>query len=204
MNTAKKPERVYTYADYLTWPEEESWELIEGVPYDMSPAPGIKHQSISSNLHGAIWNYLKGKPCKVFAAPIDVIFPHNHREKDENVTTVVQPDIIVVCDSSKLTPTHCKGAPDLIIEILSPSTASKDMKQKRDLYEKNGVKEYWIVDPSNMTVQIYEFINEQYGKPDTYGAADMIQVGIFEDLKMNMVEVFEVEITEEVEPRVEF
>lgn len=132
-NLAIKPEQKYTYADYKTWNDDERWEIIEGVPYKMdfsdkynfkcmSPAPMRVHQKISGNLFRKIGNHLEGKPCQVYAAPFDVRFLDYEDQSDEAIETVVQPDIIVVCDEKKLTDYGCKGVPDIVIEILSPST----------------------------------------------------------------------------------
>ena len=118
---------TYTYGDYLSWPDEERWELIDGIPHSMSPAPSRVHQEISMELARQIANHLIGKNCRVYAAPFDVRLPKGG-EKDEQIETVVQPDLVVVCDESKLDERGCKGPPDLIIEILSPHTAAKDMK----------------------------------------------------------------------------
>ena len=126
----KKTDGKYNYADYLLWPDDERWELIEGIPYSMSPAPSRIHQEILMEISGQIRDYLKEKPCKVYPAPLDVRFAETD-EADDAITTVVQPDILVVCDE----------------EILSPATSSKDMKEKFFLYEKYGVKEYWMVEP---------------------------------------------------------
>ena len=138
----RKEEARYTYADYMAWEDGERWEIIEGVPYLMSPAPTWVHQGISGELFLQIATFLKGKPCKVYAAPFDVrLFPAD----DDSDDTVVQPDIVVVCDRSKLDRSGCRGAPDMLVEILSPSTARHDQLVKLQLYKKAGVREYWIV-----------------------------------------------------------
>ena len=151
----KKVEKMYTYGEYRTWPGDERWELIEGVPYDMSPAPRRYHQEISATLFTYIRQFLKGKSCKAYAAPFDVLLPALGEETEDEVTTVVQPDISVICDKSKLTEEGCTGAPDWIVEILSPYTAKKDFGKKLPLYEKHGVKEFWIIDPGNKYIHIY-------------------------------------------------
>ncbi|PIX17728.1 Uma2 family endonuclease, partial [Candidatus Desantisbacteria bacterium CG_4_8_14_3_um_filter_40_12] len=115
----KKQEEQYTYGDYLGWPDEERWELIDGVAYDMSPAPSTKHQKVFGVLFTEFFVYLRGKTCEVFSAPFDVILPE-YDENEEDCRTVVQPDILVVCDKTKIDSKRCKGAPDLAIEILSP------------------------------------------------------------------------------------
>lgn len=118
-------EKRYTYGDYLTWPDEERWELIEGVPYDMTPAPSTNHQRILGELFRQISTFLLDRDCEVFIAPFDVRLPEGD-EADEQIITVVQPDIAVICDPAKIDRRGCRKAPDFIIEILSPSTAAKD------------------------------------------------------------------------------
>ena len=149
----------HTYGDYLTWTDEDRWEIIEGVSYGMAPAPTTFHQRISGKLFNMIYNYLEGQRCEVFAAPFDVRLGVPEIS-DENWETVVQPDISVICDKNKIDERGCKGPPDWIIEIISPSTASRDHIQKRRLYEKHGVKEYWIVDPSYRMVHVYRMDKE--------------------------------------------
>ena len=128
---ALKQEERFTYGDYVTWDDDERWELIDGVPYNMSPAPRVRHQAISRELLAEFVLYLRGKSCQVFAAPFDVRLPESD-ERDDLVETVVQPDLSVICDRGKLDDAGCRGAPDLIVEILSPGTAHKDLKVKFD------------------------------------------------------------------------
>jgi Uma2 family endonuclease len=151
----KKDDRNYTYNDYCSWPEDERWELIEGTAYDMSPAPSWNHQEISAFIFTKLYNFLEKQPCKVFAAPFDVLLPVEPVEKEGKINTVVQPDISIICDPRKKTEKGCLGAPDLIVEILSPSTSKKDLNEKFRLYEKHRVKEYWIVDPGNKYIRIF-------------------------------------------------
>ena len=189
-----KPEaatkETYTYGDYLTWPDDERWELIDGIPHNMTPAPSRSHQGISRELLLQIAIYLTGKTCKVYAAPFDVRLPKGE-EEDELIETVVQLDLVVVCDPKKLDEPGCKGAPDWVVEILSPHTAAKDMKIKRDLYERVGVREYWLVDPVNKTVQIYKSEGDgRYGRPEVYAAGDQVKAGIFSDLIIDLAMVF--------------
>lgn len=152
---ALKKDRVYTYGDYRNWPEDERWELIEGTAWNMSPAPNRYHQYYSAKLFQQIINQLEGNPCEVYAAPFDVLLPEHAEAVEDDVATVVQPDISVICDKSKLTFKGCTGAPDWIIEILSPFTLRKDSAVKFDLYQRHKVKEYWIVDPGSKTVQVF-------------------------------------------------
>lgn len=153
-NPALGPAEHFTYRHYLTWPEAERWELIAGQAWAMSPAPTSVHQAISGYLHGTLFAYLKDKACKVFSAPFDVLFPEGD-EADEDVDTVVQPDILVYCDRSRITRRGGRGAPDLVVEILSPASSKKDLHEKFDLYERKGVREYWVVDPGNRSLQVF-------------------------------------------------
>lgn len=181
----------YTYADYLSWPEGERWELIDGAPYMMAP-PSRIHQEISGELFRQISNYLIDKPCKVYAAPFGVRLPKGDEKSDFEIDTVVEPDILVVCDSSKLDEQGCKGAPDLIIEITSPSSVKNDLLKKFNRYEKAGVKEYWIVEPNGKIVTVFTLgENGRYGRPEVYAEDDEIQVNILKDLKINSKRVFD-------------
>lgn len=160
----------YTYRDYLTWPEDERRELIEGAAYNMAPAPTTQHQQLVWEINGQIYNYLLSKKeCLGFTAPFDVRLSES--DDDNDIETVVQPDIVVICDSAKIDKKGCKGSPDFIIEITSPSTASRDHIQKVALYEKYGVPEYWIIDPVNNIITIRLLENDKkYGIPKLYEA----------------------------------
>ena len=185
-----EPDRIFTYKDYLTWNDNERWELINGMAYNMAPAPSVNHQRISRQLLLQIGIFLSDKPCEVFSAPLDVILPATD-EEDEDSKNVVQPDIVVICDSSKLDEKGCKGAPDLIIEIVSPSSASMDNIKKMELYEKNGVKEYWIVHPIYKIVTIYKITESGlYGKPEIYSEEDKIEVELLKGLTVDLSLVF--------------
>ncbi|MCD5406806.1 MAG: Uma2 family endonuclease [Desulfotomaculum sp.] len=186
-----KSDKKYTYGDYLNWPGDQRWELIAGVAYNMSPAPARKHQGISGALFTQLYNYLKGKNCKVYHAPFDVRLPVGN-EKDEDVQTVVQPDITVICDHSKLDDKGCRGNPDLVIEIISPATLRKDIKEKFNLYEQVGVKEYWIVYPLEKTVTVFKLDSSgKYGRPEVYAEEEQVKVEIFDDLIIDLAVVFE-------------
>ncbi|HMO41677.1 MAG TPA: Uma2 family endonuclease [Saprospiraceae bacterium] len=185
--------KKYTYADYLTWRFSEMVELIRGKIFKMSPAPNLYHQEISSNMLKKIFFYLEGKPCKVFHAPFDVRLPlPPNQVKNEQIDTVVQPDISVICDLNKLDIRGCLGAPDWIIEILSPSTASKDLREKFELYEFSGVREYWIVHPHEHTLLVYKLDeNGKYmGQQRPYVREDQVAISIFDDFVMNLADVF--------------
>jgi Uma2 family endonuclease len=183
-----EPNRRYTYADYLTWDDQERWELIDGIPYNMTPAPSPDHQRILLRLSRKIADYLEGGACEAFIASFDVrLFPHEKKNDDH----VVQPDLTVICDPSKITEKGCEGVPDLIIEVLSPSTAKKDRGQKKRLYERAGVKEYWIVDPSNQTVEVFMLSDQgMYKEAGLYGKEDEIKVGLFEVLSIDLNTIF--------------
>lgn len=182
--------KKHTYADYLTWPENERWELINGLTYNMTPAPSTEHQRISRELVLQFAGYSAGKTCEVFYSPFDVRLPLA-QEKDEDIETVVQPDLAIICDRSKLDNRGCKGAPDLIIEIISPATAKKDMQEKFLLYERSGVKEYWLVFPLDKVIDVYA-LNEdnKYERTGLYQYPDKIKVGIFTDLDIDLGPVF--------------
>ena len=155
----------FTYADYRRWPADERWELIDGTAYAMAPAPTRGHQAMVVELVRQIGNFLLDKPCEVYAAPFDVRLP-DADEADDQIDTVVQPDISVICDSGKLDDAGCRGAPEWVVEVLSPGTAARDQGEKRDAYERAGVREYWLVHPTDLTLMIYRLAPDgAYGRP---------------------------------------
>ena len=187
------PSKRYTYADYLTWFDDTHRELINGFMHLMS-APNSIHARLSHVISWFMETFVrqrKGK-CRIYHAPFDVRFPTNNETADEKVVNVVQPDICVVCDLSKIDERGCIGAPDLIVEVLSPSTAKIDWKKKFDLYETSGVREYWIVDPNAKAVHI--FLLQPDGKYDSgvvYNCNQKAPVHIFEGLEIDLRELFE-------------
>lgn len=184
--------KTYTYADYLTWKFNERVELIKGWVHKMSPAPRRIHQEIESNLQGIIWNKIKNNQCRVYSSPFDVRLYKNKGKSNNEIETVVQPDICVVCDLEKLDDRGCVGAPDLIVEILSPSTIKKDYTEKFNLYEENGVKEYWIANPEGRSLQIFHLENDKYVELETYEEKEEVILSkLFPDLKIKMIDVFE-------------
>ncbi|MHB0937242.1 MAG: Uma2 family endonuclease [Armatimonadota bacterium] len=186
----RNSEEHYTYADIQSWPDGERWELIHGVAYDMTPAPGLKHQESLGALFAQLYTLLQGQPCRPFVAPFDVFLPKGG-EADEDIDTVVQPDLVVVCDRSRITESGIKGAPDLVVEILSPSTALKDQREKYILYQNSGVHEYWIVHPTDHTVMVYRLREDgKYGTPDVYGENEHVPVGVLEGLQIDLQRVF--------------
>ena len=180
----------YTYADYLQWQFEERLELFKGKIFKLS-APNTKHQEISIRLSNRIFTFLEKNPCKVFSAPFDVRLPVRNRKKDSEITTVVQPDICVICDQNKLDEKGCIGAPDLVIEILSPGNTEKEVKLKFELYEEAGVKEYWVVYPGEENVAV--FILNENGKYDgakIYAGNDLIKSIAVNGLTIKLKDIF--------------
>jgi len=179
-----KSDRVYTYADYALWDDGQRWELIDGVPCAMTPGPGTMHQKILSRLSLLVGNFLQNGPCQMFFAPCDVLLPEEGMA-DEDVKDILQPDLFVVCDPHKVKEKFIFGAPDWVVEILSPSTAKKDQQQKRRVYEKAGVKEYWIVCPVYATVSVFRLIAGRLELQQTFDGADEIEVTVLPGLKMS-------------------
>ncbi len=182
----------YTYADYLTWMDDKRRELFDGMIKLMTPSPSMKHQELSFNFSRLLGNYLVNKACKGFAAPSDVRLPQNKNKNDETIYTVVQPDLYVVCDLSKMDEKGCLGAPDFIIEIVSPGSSRCDVREKFDIYQEHGVCEYWIVYPNDETVSV--FVLDEKGKYQLmgmYAGDDKIPLNIFDgDLQIDLAEVF--------------
>ncbi len=185
----KKTER-FTYADYLAWPEDERWEIIGGVAYAMAPAPSNRHQKITWELVRQISGFLADKPCEGRTAPFDVRFPEGVKENDK-IIDVVQPDISIICDPSKLDERGCLGAPDFIVEIISLSSISKDFIVKSRLYEQNGVKEYWIVDPFSDSVTVNILGDDLKYMPSIHLRKGMLEVSVLAGLRIDLEAVFE-------------
>lgn len=179
----------YTYADYLKFDFEEMVELIRGKIFKMSPAPSSNHQIISMALISSIITIINNKKCTLFHAPFDVILPvENKKRKQSN--TVVQPDLCIICDPVKIEKAGCFGAPDLVIEIISPNTSKKDLEYKYSVYEESGVREYWIVMPEVEAVVIYVLENGKYQKYKAFGKEDELYSSIFPELKLKLDDVF--------------
>jgi Uma2 family endonuclease len=188
----KEPDMAYnnyTYADYLTWTMEGMVELIRGKVYKMSAAPRRNHQSVSWRLSGVLYNYLNGKDCKAFAAPFDVRLPLKST-RNEDITTVVQPDISVICDASKLDEAGCLGAPDIVVEILSVGNNKKELKNKYDVYEESGVKEYWIINTEEQNLLIYTLVDGAYKPSKLFTLGDEISTPILPGLVVKLDDVF--------------
>ena len=190
-NLAEQREESYTYADYLTWDDSQRWEIIDGRAYLMA-SPNEIHQDISVELTTQFREFLRGKPCKVFHAPFDVrLFP-KRGNKDKYV---VQPDLMVVCDKTKLDGNKVNGAPDLIVEILSPSNQKMDRYIKFKQYFLAGVREYWIVDPENKAVQVFLLEDKRY-VVKVYEMADALPCTVLPGLEINLNDIFPAPIEE--------
>ena len=177
MRPAPSKSESYTYSDYLHWPEDVRYELIDGVAYLMAPAPVLAHQEVAGEIYFQLRQALEGQPCRPFIAPVDVRLPRAG-ESDEWVDTVVQPDVLVVCDPGKLDRRGVRGAPDFVVEVLSPGTASHDHVHKRRVYERAGVAEYWLVHPGDRMLTVYRLERGEYGKPDVQALAGETPVGV--------------------------
>jgi Uma2 family endonuclease len=182
----------YNYGQYLKWPEGERVEIIDGTLYAMTPAPSRVHQEILGRLFNWFSNYLNGKSCKVYIAPFDVRLPKGS-EADEETDTVVQPDLSVICDSTKLDDRGCKGAPDLVIEVISPGSLKHDLTVKKRLYERTGVREYWMVYPLERVILIYKLDGEtgRYDDGEAYDKQTRAPVGIFPGFELDLAKLFE-------------
>ncbi len=182
--------KTYTYADYLQWTFEDRLELIKGYIFKMSPAPAELHQRILTNVGNEIYNNLKGKPCRVYFAPFDVRLVRKSKQ-DREITTVVQPDICVICDPQKIDKKGCLGAPDIVVEILSPGNNKKELKNKYEVYEEAGVKEYWIIHPSEKTFFKYVLDkNGQFQPTNLLTLGDHITSLILPGFALSLDEVF--------------
>ncbi|MGZ3753807.1 MAG: Uma2 family endonuclease [Mucilaginibacter sp.] len=183
--------KTYSYADYLQWTFEDRLELIKGKIFKMTPAPNLYHQDISAILSGELYSYLKGKSCKVYTAPFDVRFPQKtDGQSDKKIFTVLQPDICVICDLSKLDNRGCVGAPDIVVEILSPGNNQKELRNKYEIYETHGVKEYWIVSPQDETFLKYTLIEGHYLPSKMMTIGDVITSDILPGFELNLEMVF--------------
>ena len=179
----------YTFADALTWDEKDRIEIIDGEAFMMAP-PSRVHQEIVAELTRQFGNFLEGKRCKVYPAPFGVRLFERDGAPPEDVDTMVEPDLSVVCDSSKLDSRGCKGAPDLVVEILSPSTQRHDRLVKLNLYQRAGVREYWIVDPDSRTVQVMQQESGRLQLHEVYSHGDVARVNVLEGCFIDLGKVF--------------
>jgi Uma2 family endonuclease len=196
---SKKPDVVeepssfyefYSYADYLTWPMDLLAELIHGKVFKKAAAaPKRIHQQVASKLNFKLYQFLEGKMCQVYPAPFDVRLPKDSKE-DHEIFDVVQPDLCVVCDPSKLDERGCIGAPDLIVEILSPGSSQLELKHKYELYESRGVREYWIIHPEHQNMLIYTWVKGTYVPSQLFTAGDVIESEVVKGFKLDLEEFF--------------
>lgn len=187
MGALPKEEPYFTYAEYKEWEldEGERFEIINGEAFAMS-GPNTKHQGILAEVFGQFYMFLRGKPCRAFTAPYDVRLFYKDDDSDD---TVVQPDIMVICDKNKIAPEGCRGAPDLVVEILSPSNTAVEMERKRNLYRRAGVREYWVIDTEHDGLTVYCFKDGAI-ITNAYSATDTAPVDIFPGLTIPLEQVF--------------
>lgn len=181
MGLPRRDIEYHTYADYCSWPDDVRYELIDGVAYAVGPAPVRRHQGILGEIFRQVANILEGSPCRPYIAPFDVRLP-KAEEADNDVDTVVQPDLVVICDRAKLDDKGCRGAPDWVVEVLSPSTAGHDQILKRALYQRVGVREYWLVHPVDRIVTIYTLNSGSYGVPDVRELVGTLAVAVLPEI----------------------
>jgi Uma2 family endonuclease len=182
---ALQPSQRFTVTDYRSWPDDERWELIDGRAYAMTPAPGIPHQRIAGRLYSRLERQLAGRPCQPFIAPVDVVLS----ESD-----VAQPDVLVVCDPARITERDIQGAPELAVEVLSPSTSARDLREKRALYERAGIGEYLVIDPLELYAQLFRRDGAgRYGLPEIFGPQEELKLAVCGGLTIPLWEIFGLE-----------
>ena len=181
--------KTYTYADYLKWTFDERLELIKGKIFTMSPAPGSGHQRLSLRLVLKLGNYLVGKSCEIFDAPFDVRLSRRSNN-DKEIFTVVQPDICVICDTTKVDDKGCIGAPDIVVEILSPGNNKKELQNKFEVYEEAGVLEYWIIHPFEKTFLKYTLVDNHFQSSKLLTGGDEVTTPILPGFVLNLEELF--------------
>ncbi|WP_420490395.1 Uma2 family endonuclease [Neobacillus niacini] len=189
---ADQHQKIITYKEYASWDEDKRCEVLDGKIISMAPTPQPSHQEISMQISIEIGSYLRGKVCRAFAAPIDVFLFEDTRHKwiDENVRNWVIPDFIVVCDPDKIKRNKILGAPDLVVEIISSSSAKIDRIDKRLAYQRAGVKEYWIIDPANQLVEVYQLRNHSLELQNVYKREDTIPVHVLNSLEIDLTVIF--------------
>lgn len=188
LDTFGESERAaYSYADYLRWDFEEIVELIKGKVFTKPPAPNRRHQEVSGNIVGSLFNFLRNQPCQVYSAPFDVRFSRN--PEFSKIDSVVQPDISVICDLSKLDDRGCFGAPDLIVEIISPGNSRVELQNKYDLFEEFGVREYWIVHPTDCSLLIYTLVDGRFQPSRLFTSGDQITSTVLAGFSLDLEEI---------------
>ena len=182
--------KIYSYADYFKWQFEDRVELIKGKIFKMSPAPNFDHQVLAGEIYATLRNFLKKQTCKAFVSPFDVRFPRKSKE-DKDIFTVLQPDVCVVCDTSKYDKRGCVGAPDIVVEVLSPSNNEKELKNKFDIYEESGVQEYWIVSPQDKTFLVNRLVEGRYVTSRLMVSGDIVTSTVLPGFEMDLKELFD-------------
>ena len=180
---------TYTYANYLNWLFPERVELIKGKVFEMSPAPSSTHQEVTGNVYRKLGNFLEGKNCKVYIAPFDVRFP-KESINDKDIYTVLQPDICVICDRNKIDSRGCVGAPDIVIEVLSPGNTKMELVNKYKIYEEFGVKEYWVVSQSNRNILIYTLDSGKFHPSEVFTSNEKITSPLLPGFELILNDVF--------------
>ncbi|QEC77644.1 Uma2 family endonuclease [Mucilaginibacter ginsenosidivorax] len=182
--------KSYSYADYLQWTFDDRLELIKGKIFKMTPAPAQLHQRISWQISGELYSYLKNKKCRAYTAPFDVRLPRKGENEDKKIFTVVQPDICIICNPLLLDTRGCTGAPDIVVEILSPGNNQKELRNKYEVYQEAGVKEYWIVSPQDKTFLKYTLVNNAYQPSKLMTIGDIITTEILPGFDLVLDTVF--------------
>ena len=183
---------TYTYADYLLWRFKEQVELLRGKLFKMSPAPREIHQRVLNEINFELMSFFRNKTCRVYPAPFDVRIPAKgtKRTTDNQIYTIVQPDLCVVCDLEKIDGRGCVGAPDLVVEILSPSNSRKDLKDKYEIYQEAGVPEYWIVDADDKAIYRYVLEGDTYIGLPPVSEGDVFSSRKFPEMKIDTRLIF--------------
>ena len=182
--------KTYSYADYLQWTFDDRLELIKGKIFKMTPAPASVHQRISWVISGELYSYLKNKNCQAYSAPFDVRLPRKGDNEDKKIFTVVQPDVCVICDPTKVDARGCTGAPDIVIEILSPGNNKKELDNKYDAYEEAGVLEYWLISPQDKSFLKYTLVDGKYSPSKLMADDAIIITPILPGFELNLTIVF--------------
>ena len=184
----------FTYGDYRSWPEGERWELIDGTAWEMA-GPSRAHQAVVGQVFRKVADFLEGKPCQVYVSPLDVLLPATADESDDEVATVVQPDVVVFCDPEKLTAAGARGAPDLAIEVLSPWNLRHDLDRKFRLYERVGVREYWVADPLGKCVTVFTRRGSAFGEGEYFAGDKALASEVLEGFELAVSAFFPREAT---------
>ena len=187
--------KVYTYADYFKWQFEDRVELLKGKIFKMSPAPNRAHQTMAGYIYIELGVFLRNKSCKVYIAPFDVRLPRKSTD-DKDIITVLQPDVCVVCDPSKLDKRGCIGAPDIVVEILSPGNNAKELKNKYEIYEEAGVKEYWVVSPQNQTFILHTLTDRTYRPSRLMTTGDIVTSSELPGFSLDLTGLFDTGIVD--------